>query len=333
VTTLLLLSVFGTVLALQFFLMAGALRIVAPRLSTADNSFRRCLMTAVALFFVAIPAAVAEKAMGGLPLLIIGLISIGLNGFVISRLLRMPVGKALLACLAMLVVIVPFAVVALLIVRPFILEAFTPGGNSMAPTLLGEHWTGTCPHCGGPTYCSPQPDDRSAPDEAWMICDRELRAYKVQGVSTRILPSDKFLINKLIKPARWDIVVYRFPTEPSTVYVGRLVGMPGETLVIEDGSVWINGDRLVPPEEYAGLFYADKLDDFASLKAWGAPDSPAELGPDEYFILGDFTNASRDSRFWVESIDGRPPYALPAANIVGVVTHIYWPLDRWRVFR
>ncbi len=113
------------------------------------------------------------------------------------------------------------------------------------------------------------------------------------------------------------------------------MGLPGETLTIDEGSVWINGDRLIPPEEFSGLYYLNKLDEVPQLndQMWGTSNRPAELGADEYFVLGDFSARSRDSRFWNESVGGRPPYALPAANIVGVVTHIYWPLDRLRVFR
>jgi signal peptidase I len=220
-------------------------------------------------------------------------------------------------------------------VRPFIFEAYAQSTNSMAPTVLGDHWTGSCPECGARTYCTAESEGHAMEGEPLMICEHELRAYNVAPNSRQVTSADRFFVSKLLKPARWDLVTYRYPADPSTIYLGRLVGLPGDTLTIDDGSVWINGDRLIPPEEFSGLYHLNKLDDIPglSIQMWGVPNQPAELGADEYFVLGDFSARSRDSRLWTESIDGRPPYALPAANIVGVLTHIYWPLDRLRVFR
>ncbi len=66
---------------------------------------------------------------------------------------------------------------------------------------------------------------------------------------------------------------------------------------------------------------------------WGSPTRPAQLADDEYYVLGDFSVASADSRLWHSGAPNHHPYAVPAANLVGVVTHIYWPVSRWRSFR
>ena len=66
---------------------------------------------------------------------------------------------------------------------------------------------------------------------------------------------------------------------------------------------------------------------------WGTEQNPAQLGPGEYVVLGDFSERSPDSRTWTAGAEGHPPYAVPESNITGVVTHIYWPLDRWRIPR
>ena len=98
------------------------------------------------------------------------------------------------------------------------------------------------------------------------------------------------------------------------------------------GSAWANGQKLIPPDELQGLRYLHEIPDVA-WKLSGTEESPAVLGAGEYFMLGDFTARSRDARFWQEGFPGHPPYAVPESEIVGVVTHTYWPLERWRTFR
>ncbi|CAN0366116.1 unnamed protein product, partial [Ectocarpus sp. 4 AP-2014] len=106
----------------------------------------------------------------------------------------------------------------------------------------------------------------------------------------------------------------------------------GETITIAGGQVHADGKALTPPDHLKGLEYVTTLP--GGLRApWGTPESPAVLGEDEYFVLGDFSTRSLDARFWQQGAPGREPYALPASNLVGVTTHIYWPPDRWRCFR
>jgi hypothetical protein len=112
----------------------------------------------------------------------------------------------------------------------------------------------------------------------------------------------------------------------------RLVGLPGEELFIKDGAIWIDGTRLNPPAEIAPLQFTDARERSVG-ETWGSPERPAKLGADEYFVLGDFALRSSDSRVWTYETDGHPPYAVPRSYIEGVVTLIYWPPGRWRVFR
>jgi signal peptidase I len=224
---------------------------------------------------------------------------------------------------------------ALLLVRPFVLEAFSASGNSMAPTILSSHFIDICPTCGGLAYGSPPPQDAPHMDRL-AICDKfHVHAVTEASSSSTASPnSDKFIAAKYLRPRRWDLVTFRLPSDPKIIYVKRLVGLPGETVVIKDGAISINGQKQDPPTSLNGLTYITEIPHAPpGLQITGAPERPAVLGPDEYFVLGDFSAQSSDSRLWTTGAPGHPPYAVPASYIIGVVTHIYWPPGRWRVLR
>jgi len=65
----------------------------------------------------------------------------------------------------------------------------------------------------------------------------------------------------------------------------------------------------------------------------GTPEHPATLATDEYFVLGDFSENSEDSRFWTRGAPNHHPYAVPESYVEGVATHIIWPPDRWSSLR
>ncbi|MBM3273096.1 signal peptidase I, partial [Candidatus Kaiserbacteria bacterium] len=137
-------------------------------------------------------------------------------------------------------------VVAFLAFRTFGFEAFIVPTNAMAPTLLGRHWQSICPQCGAPCYCTPV-DDRLAPsDPPRMICCN-FHVAQAPNPDRHVAAGDRFLVAKFLRPRRWDLVVFRYPENPSTLYVMRLVGLPGEKIAIQNGAVWVNGARLTVP--------------------------------------------------------------------------------------
>lgn len=94
----------------------------------------------------------------------------------------------------------------------------------------------------------------------------------------------------------------------------------------------VDGKKQTPPPSCQGIEYLDHLEGWPE-DLWGSEAKPAKLGPDEYFVLGDFSAKAKDSRLWEKGTPGHPPYAVPVSHIIGVVTHIYWPPDRCRVLR
>jgi signal peptidase I len=138
------------------------------------------------------------------------------------------------------------------------------------------------------------------------------------AMSPTIIPADRFLVHKRIGWQRWSLIVFDAPDSPGQKYVKRLVGLPGETVELVGDQVMINGSAVPLPAE---------LEPFQSNPPAGprigCNGNPITLGKDEYFVLGDNSPMSADSRYWG---------TVPESNIIGVVTWTYWPPKRWRGF-
>ena len=100
-------------------------------------------------------------------------------------------------------------------------------------------------------------------------------------------------------PQRWDVVVFHPPpketfTQPQEIWVMRVIGLPGESLEIRDDGVYIGGKRQAQPESLADIRYV------ASIARSPQPSVayPYTIPPDTYFVVGDNTTNSFDSRFW-----------------------------------
>ncbi len=252
--------------------------------------------------------------------------------FVISAIFRTHIWRAFLAWLPTLLSSGASLAFALLVLRPYLYEAFSVPSNAMAPTFVGNHWQSTCPQCGQPRYCSPREERYATADSPLMICDN-FHVTQASDIDTTVHSGDRFVVAKFLTPRRWDLVVFYSPRDPETPYVKRLIGFPGEEVRIQDGSVWIDGERQTPPESLRGIEYLSELPGWYGPDVWGSADHPALLGDDEFFVLGDFSAQSNDSRLWREGAPGHPAYAVPASYLIGVVTHTYWPAHRCRIHR
>jgi len=313
-----------------FFLQLGS-----RWMKTAHIGFCRALWVIIVVGIVGcIPGILLDRVPTGGPgraaviLLLQVVLSWGLAWLVVARMLKTSLWRGIIVWLVMLIPAIGFALLALFVVRPYMFEAFKIPTNSMAPTVLGKHWEAPCPRCGSPAFCTSEPERPGASHEpVLMICSRELRSCKVDNPPRAEHPGDRLVVTKFIHPQRWDVIVFRLPEDPEIYFCKRLVGLPGETVTIKDGAVWIDGKRQSPPDSCKSVEYIDHFDGWPST-FWGNEAHPAKLGPDEYFVLGDFSARAKDSRLWEKGAPGHPPYAVPASYIVGVVTHIYWPLSR-----
>lgn len=121
-------------------------------------------------------------------------------------------------------------------------------------------------------------------------------------------------------PARGDLAVFktagisRIKGDP-TFFTQRIVGLPGEKIQIRDGHIFADGHQLGPQDGIPNLLYTNPLPDDGPADRSGVYQVPA----DSYFMLGDNSPNSFDSRYWGY---------LPRANLYGTVSRIYCPLSR-----
>jgi signal peptidase I len=138
------------------------------------------------------------------------------------------------------------------IFRAFFVEPFIIPSGSMAESLLGAHATRTCPQCGWEYDFAPAPTASPA-DGAFVlpaetVCPNCRHSAVPQPEDTIPKAGDRILVHKwlyalggLLQPQRWDVIVFRDPANPDQHFIKRLIGLPGESLEIVDGDVFING--------------------------------------------------------------------------------------------
>jgi signal peptidase I len=145
------------------------------------------------------------------------------------------------------------------------------------------------------------------------------------SMSPTIDPHDRIMVNKIISPQRWDVMVYRTTGTNSQVaaYCKRLVGLPGERIRFEDGALFVNDHCQDAPSVLAGQLHASLPGRPSSLTRYDDGQT-ITLGSDEYFFVGDNIRISLDSRM-------QGPTSRSA--LVGVADAIYWPPNKFRVLR
>jgi signal peptidase I len=119
------------------------------------------------------------------------------------------------------------------------------------------------------------------------------------------------IVNKIAyflnEPGRGDVIVFKNPKDPSLEpYIKRIIGLPGDTVRVTGGTVFINDEPMSEPYISAPPAYEG---------AWTVP-------PESLFVLGDNRNSSSDSHAWG---------MVPIQNIIGKAEVVYWPPSRWQL--
>jgi len=140
----------------------------------------------------------------------------------------------------------------------------------------------------------------------YFAIDSMIARVRVQKISMEptLEPGEILLVNKLAyrfgEIEHGDIVTFHYPLEPELDYVKRVIGLPGDEVIVYGGQVSVNGQQLFEPYISAAPEYSG---------TWKVPE-------ENLFVLGDNRNPSADSHIW-----GFVPYG----NIIGKAFAVYWP--------
>lgn len=130
-----------------------------------------------------------------------------------------------------------------------------------------------------------------------------------------ILPGDRVFGSRLSyalgEPQRFDIIIFRYPDDESQLFIKRIIGLPGETLEIRDGHIYINGSDT-------------PLDDVQIKEPMEGTFGPYEIPKSCYFVMGDNRNNSMDSRYWKNTF-------VSEDKILGKAIFRYWPFTRMSI--
>ncbi len=169
---------------------------------------------------------------------------------------------------------------------------------------------------------------------AMIIRTFVVQAFKIPtgSMRTTLKEGDLILVNKFIYGAkvpftdlrlpplsalkRGDVIVFIYPEDAKKDFIKRLIGFPGETLEIKNGTIYINDKPLMNALFNQRYYY--------NRGAWAEEGHKITVPQDNYFVLGDNSASSKDSRYWG---------FVPKKNILGRAILIYWPPSRIRMIK
>ena len=146
----------------------------------------------------------------------------------------------------------------------------------------------------------------------YFLIDSVIARVRVVNISMlpTLQPGEFLMVNKLAyrfsDVERGDIIVFHYPQNPAEDFIKRVIGVPGDTVSVMKGTVYINGQAVDEPYISAPPTYTGQ---------WTIPE-------DNVFVLGDNRNQSSDSHQWGN---------VPLQNIVGRALVIYWPFENFQI--
>ena len=150
-----------------------------------------------------------------------------------------------------------------------------------------------------------------------------VQPFKIPSGSMRptLMEGDRILVTKYVyryhEPKTGDVVVFKAPQSPKKDFIKRLIAIGGDVVEIKDGKIWVNHNILNNPPIFRETFYYNRGD-------YGAEGKTITVPLGHYFVLGDNSGSSLDSRFWGY---------VPKKNLIGKAFLIFWPPHRMRTLR
>jgi len=142
-----------------------------------------------------------------------------------------------------------------------------------------------------------------------------VEAFRIPTVAMEptLVPGDRLLVRKSKKyiPKRGDVVAFKSPDDPDTIWIKRVAALPGETIEIRNEILYIDGQEVQHP--------ALKNFEYPPGKYLGMEGEPYTVPENHIFVIGDNIANSQDSRFFG---------AVPQSDVIGRAYKIYWPLSR-----
>ena len=134
------------------------------------------------------------------------------------------------------------------------------------------------------------------------------------SMENTIMTGDRVFGNRLAykfsDPKRFDIIIFKYPDDESQLFIKRIIGLPGETVEIHDGNIYINGSDT-------------PLEDVDIKEPMEGSFGPYTVPEGCYFVMGDNRNNSRDSRYWENTF-------VSEDEILGKAVFRYWPLNKMK---
>lgn len=145
----------------------------------------------------------------------------------------------------------------------------------------------------------------------FVLLQTTVQSFIVVGSSMKpnLEPGQRLLVSKIAyrfgEPQKGEVIVFQPPRNKNTDYIKRIIALPGDTIEIKEGVVYVNNVALDEP--YIKNLTTDTL-------------KPTEIPENEYFVLGDNRNNSNDSYDWG---------TVPRQNIIGKAWISFWPPEHW----
>ena len=201
------------------------------------------------------------------------------------------------------------ALILALLFRAFAVEAFQIPTGSMAETLKGAHWHLRCLRCGQPYDLGAESDMLGKP-----VCPS--CGYKQPANEVGVLANgDRIFVNKCIyqfsNPKRWDVVVFKNPSNPQENYIKRLIGLPKESIDIFDGDIYVNGRIARKPRNVQKeLWMPIYLNDYQPMGSAGRFQREEEQGEDPDNTVWTCPFENEPNSHWDLSAEGPTVFGL-----------------------